>query len=111
MLEKKLYALGKHTGLLDGDVIRAGLNKDLGVSDADQAEGIRRVVEVAKLMLNSGQIVLVALNSALKADSGAVQSLVEQGEFFEISPDVTQQKPEQAVERIVAHLTGAGAFK
>lgn len=111
LLEKKLYALGKHTGLLDGDVIRAGLNKDLGVSDADQAEGIRRVVEVAKLMLNSGQIVLVALNSALKADSGAVQSLVEQGEFFEISPDVTQQKPEQAVERIIAHLTGAGAFK
>jgi bifunctional enzyme CysN/CysC len=111
LLEKKLYALGKHTGLLDGDVIRAGLNKDLGVSDADQAEGIRRVVEVAKLMLNSGQIVLVALNSALKADSGAVQSLVEQGEFFEISPDVTQQKPEQAVERIIAHLTGTGAFK
>lgn len=111
LLEKKLYALGKHTGLLDGDAIRAGLNKDLGVSDADQAEGIRRVVEVAKLMLNSGQIVLVALNSALKTDSGAVQSLVEQGEFFEISPDVTQQKPEQAVERIIAHLTGAGAFK
>jgi bifunctional enzyme CysN/CysC len=110
LLEKKLYALGKHTGLLDGDAIRAGLNKDLDVSDADQAEGIRRVVEVAKLMLNSGQIVLVALNSALKADSGAVQSLVEQGEFFEMSPDVTQQKPEQAVERIIQQLTDAGAF-
>ena len=111
LLEKKLYALGKHTGLLDGDAIRAGLNKDLSASDADRAEGIRRVVEVAKLMLNSGQVVLVALNSALKADPGSVQSLVEQGEFFEISPDATQQKPEQAVERIIAHLTGAGAFK
>lgn len=111
LLEKKLYALGKHTGLLDGDAIRAGLNKDLSASDADQAEGIRRVVEVAKLMLNSGQVVLVALNSALKADPGSVQSLVEQGEFFEISPDATQQKPEQAVERIIAHLTGAGVFK
>lgn len=111
LLEKKLYALGKHTGLLDGDAIRAGLNKDLDASDADQTEGIRRVVEVAKLMLNSGQVVLVALNSALKADPGAVQSLVEQGEFFEISPDATQQKPEQAVERIIAHLTGAGVFK
>lgn len=111
LLEKKLYALGKHTSLLDADTIRAGLNKDLGASDADQIESIRRIVEVAKLMLNSGQIVLVTLNSVLKADSGAVQSLVEQGEFFEISPDVTQQKPEQAVERIIAHLTGVGAFK
>ena len=109
-LEKKLYALGKHTSLLDGDAIRAGLNKDLRASDADRIEGIRRVVEVAKLMLDSGQIVLVALNSTPSTEPDAVQSLTKQGEFFEMTPEPAQT-PEQTAEHIIQQLTDAGALK
>lgn len=125
LLEKKLYSLGKHTCLLNSDAIRAGLNKDLGASDADQIENIRRIAEVAKLMLNSGQIVLVSPSSPLRAESGMVQPLAEQGEFIEVflgpshgAPQYSgirieddHQAPEQIVEQIIDHLTGTGVLK
>ena len=110
LLEKKLYALGKHTSLLDGETLRTGLNKDLSASDADRIEGIRRVIEVAKLMLDSGQIVLVALNSTFSAEPGSVQSLMKQGEFFEFAPEPSQTS-EQAAEHIIQQLTDAEVFK
>ena len=68
LVEKKLYALGKHSFLLDGDNIRHGLNKDLGFTDADRIENIRRVGEVAKLMNDAGLLVLTAFISPFRAE-------------------------------------------
>ncbi len=87
LVEKKLYSLGKHTYLLDGDNVRHGLNKDLGFTDADRVENIRRIAEVAKLMVDSGQIVLVSFISPFRSERRMARDLVEQGEFFEIFVD------------------------
>lgn len=94
LLEKKLYSLGKHTYLLDGDTIRHGLNKDLGFTDADRIENIRRTAEVAKLMVDVGQIVLVSLISPFSDERKMARELVAQGEFFEIFVDATIQTAE-----------------
>jgi len=83
LVEKKLYSLGKHTYLLDGDNVRHGLNKDLGFTDADRVENIRRIAEVAKLMVDAGQIVLVSFISPFRSERRMARELVEQGEFFE----------------------------
>ena len=87
LVEKRLYSLGKHTSLLDGDDVRHGLNKDLGFTDADRVENIRRIAEVAKLMVDSGQIVLVSFISPFRSERRMARELVEQGEFFEIFID------------------------
>lgn len=87
LVEKKLYSLGKHTYLLDGDNVRHGLNKDLGFTDADRVENIRRIAEVAKLMVDSGQIVLVSFISPFRSERRMARELVERGEFFEIFID------------------------
>ena len=87
LVEKKLYSLGKHTYLLDGDNVRHGLNKDLGFTDADRVENIRRIAEVAKLMVDAGQIVLVSFISPFRSERRMARELVEQGEFFEIFID------------------------
>jgi bifunctional enzyme CysN/CysC len=87
MVEKKLHALGKHTYLLDGDNVRHGLNKDLGFSDADRVENIRRVGEVARLMVDAGQIVLVSFISPFRAERRMARELVDRQEFFEIFID------------------------
>ena len=68
LLEKRLYADGRHTYVLDGDNVRHGLNRDLGFSDADRVENIRRVAEVAKLMVDAGLIVLVSFISPFAAE-------------------------------------------
>lgn len=94
LLEKKLYSLGKHTYLLDGDTIRHGLNKDLGFTDADRIENIRRTAEVTKLMVDAGQIVLVSLISPFSDERKMARELVAQGEFFEIFVDATIQTAE-----------------
>ena len=86
-VEAKLYALGRHTMMLDGDNLRHGLNRDLGFTDADRVENIRRVGEVAKLMVEAGLIVLCAFISPFKAERALVRSMVEDGEFFEIFID------------------------
>ena len=95
LVEKKLHALGKHTYLLDGDNVRHGLNKDLGFSEADRVENIRRVGEVAKLMVDAGQIVLVSFISPFRSERRMSRELVEQGEFFEVFVDTPISVAEQ----------------
>ena len=87
LVEQQLYRLGHHSFLLDGDNVRLGLNKDLGFTDADRVENVRRVGEVAKLMVDAGLIVLVAFISPFRAERRAARSLVEPDEFFEIFID------------------------
>lgn len=83
-LEQRLYQLGHHTYLLDGDNVRHGLNKDLGFSDDDRVENIRRIGEVSKLFCDAGLIVLSAFISPFRADREMVRSLVSDGEFVEV---------------------------
>jgi len=87
LVEKRLYALGKHSFLLDGDNVRHGLSKDLGFTDADRVENIRRVGEVAKLMTDAGLIVLTAFISPFRAEREMVRQLMQPGEFLEIHID------------------------
>ncbi len=84
LVEKKLFSLGHHSYLLDGDNVRHGLNKDLGFTDADRVENIRRVAEVAKLMADAGLITLVSLISPFRADRQMARDLAAKGEFIEI---------------------------
>ena len=86
-LEQKLQALGKYTYLLDGDNVRHGLNKDLGFTDADRVENIRRVAEVGKLMVDAGLIVIVSFISPFRAEREMARALVEEDEFVEIHVD------------------------
>jgi bifunctional enzyme CysN/CysC len=87
-LEKRLVALGKHTMLLDGDNMRHGLNRDLGFTDLDRVENIRRVGEVAKLMTDAGLIIIASFISPFKAERALVRSLLSEREYFEIFVDV-----------------------
>ena len=86
-VEKKLTAEGHHTYLLDGDNVRHGLNKDLGFTAQDRVENIRRVAEVAKLMVDAGLIVLVSFISPFRAERRMARALFEPGEFFEVFVD------------------------
>jgi bifunctional enzyme CysN/CysC len=95
LLEKKLYAMGHRTYLLDGDNVRHGLNKDLGFTDTDRVENIRRVAEVAKLMVDAGLIVLTAFISPFQAERRMARSLVPEGEFLEVHVDVPLAVAEQ----------------
>ncbi len=83
-LESRLLRLGRHTYLLDGDNVRHGFNRDLGFSDADRVENIRRVGEVAKLFIDAGLIVMTAFISPFYADRDLVRNLVGEGEFIEV---------------------------
>jgi len=87
LVEKKLYALGRHSYLLDGDNVRHGLNKDLGFTDADRIENIRRVGEVAKLMTDAGLIVLTAFISPFRAERDMIRAMLPEGHFVEIFVD------------------------
>ena len=87
MVERKLHALGRHTYLLDGDNIRHGINKDLGFTEADRVENIRRVAEVARLMVDAGLIVLVSFISPFRAERRFARARVEGGEFCEVFVD------------------------
>ena len=87
ILEKKLQSLGKHTITLDGDNIRHGLNRDLGFTEADRVENIRRVGEVAKLMLNSGLICITSFISPFESERAMARSLVSENEFVEVFVD------------------------
>ena len=84
LVEKKLHAMGKHTFLLDGDNVRHGLNRDLGFTDADRVENIRRVGEVARLMTDAGLIVLTAFISPFRSERRMVRDLMAPGEFLEV---------------------------
>ena len=87
LVEKKLARMNRHTFLLDGDNIRHGLNKDLGFTDADRVENIRRVGEVAKLMADAGLIVITAFISPFRAERSMVREMMAPGEFFEVHID------------------------
>jgi bifunctional enzyme CysN/CysC len=86
-LEKKLHALGKHTFVLDGDNVRHGLNRDLGFTEGDRVENIRRVAEVSKLFVEAGLVTLVAFISPFRAEREMARELVAPGEFIEIFVD------------------------
>jgi bifunctional enzyme CysN/CysC len=87
LVEADLHARGVHTALLDGDNVRHGLNKDLGFTEADRVENIRRIGEVAKLMTEAGLIVLCSFISPFRAERRMVRDLMEEGEFIEIFVD------------------------
>jgi bifunctional enzyme CysN/CysC len=95
LVEKKLHAMGRHSYLLDGDNVRLGLNRDLGFSDADRAENVRRVGETAKLMLDAGLIVLAAFISPFRAERRMVREMLAQGEFVEIFVDAPLAEAER----------------
>jgi bifunctional enzyme CysN/CysC len=87
LVERELHRRGHHAYVLDGDNMRLGLNADLGFSDADRSENIRRIREVARLMLDAGLIVIVAAISPRRADRWQVRSRFEPGEFLEVFVD------------------------
>ncbi|HLG88578.1 MAG TPA: sulfate adenylyltransferase subunit CysN [Alphaproteobacteria bacterium] len=84
LVEKKLFAMNRHTYMLDGDNVRHGLNRDLGFTDVDRVENIRRVAEVSKLMVDAGLIVLVSFISPFRAERRMARELMEPGEFLEV---------------------------
>ena len=94
-VEKRLAAEGRHTYLLDGDNVRHGLNKDLGFTEQDRVENIRRVSEVARLMVDAGLIVLVSFISPFRAERGAARALFSEGEFLEIFVDTSLAEAER----------------
>jgi bifunctional enzyme CysN/CysC len=87
IVDQKLFAMSRHTMLLDGDNMRCGLNRDLGFAEADRVENIRRAGEVAKLMVDSGLIVICSFISPYRAERDMVRNLVGEGEFIEIYVD------------------------
>ena len=89
LVERKLHASGRHTYLLDGDNVRHGLSRDLGFTQVDRIENIRRVAEVSRLMVDAGLITLVALISPFAADRRVARSMVEPGEFCEVFVDTS----------------------
>jgi bifunctional enzyme CysN/CysC len=95
LVEKKLVTRGRHTFLLDGDNVRHGLNRDLGFTEADRIENIRRVGEVARLMADAGLIVLTAFISPFRAERHMVRRMIPDGEFFEIFVDTPLAEAEK----------------
>ena len=87
LVEKKLARMNRHTFLLDGDNVRHGLNKDLGFTETDRVENIRRVGEVAKLMTDAGLIVITAFISPYRSERDMVRSMMQPGEFLEVFID------------------------
>ena len=84
ILEQKLHTMNKRTYLLDGDNVRHGLNKDVGFTDTDRVDNIRRVAEVSKVMLDAGLITLVSFISPFRSERKMARDLLEEGEFFEV---------------------------
>ena len=111
LVEKKLHALGRHSFLLDGDNVRHGLNKDLGFTDADRVENIRRVGEVAKLMTDAGLIVLTAFISPFRAERDMVRGMLPAGEFVEIHIDTTLAEAERRDVKGLYKKARAGQLK
>ncbi|MFD5830585.1 adenylyl-sulfate kinase [Lentzea sp. NPDC060358] len=95
LVEKALHAEGRHTFLLDGDNVRHGLNSDLGFGDADRVENIRRIAEVAALMVDAGLIVLVSFISPFRAERALARDLVEEDEFCEVFVDTPLEVAER----------------
>jgi bifunctional enzyme CysN/CysC len=116
-VEKRLYAQGMHAYVLDGDNLRMGLNADLGFTPADRAENVRRVSEVAKVLVDAGLVVLVAIISPFEADRRRAKSLFEDKEFIEVFVDTpveicAQRDPKglykKAAKGGIPNFTGVG---
>ncbi len=95
LLEKRLFAAGRHTYLLDGDNVRHGLNRDLGFTEADRVENIRRIIEVAKLMVDAGLVVIVSFISPYRAERRLARTRFEPGEFIEVFVDTPIEECER----------------
>ena len=95
LVEMKLLAMGRHSYLLDGDNVRHGLNRDLGFTDEDRVENIRRVAEVARLMVDAGLIVITAFISPFRAERAMARGLMAEGEFIEVHVDTPLDVVEQ----------------
>lgn len=95
LVDARLHELGRHTYVLDGDNLRGGLNKDLGFTESDRVENIRRVAEVARLMADAGLIVIAAFISPFRADRQMARELMHAGEFVEVFVDVPLAVAEQ----------------
>ena len=111
LVEKRLAALGRHTYLLDGDNVRHGLNRDLGFTDADRVENIRRVAEVAKLMADAGLIVLVSFISPFRAERRMARDMMAEGEFLEVFVDTTLAEAERRDVKGLYKKARAGELK
>ncbi|MBP6877529.1 MAG: sulfate adenylyltransferase subunit CysN [Phenylobacterium sp.] len=111
LVEKRLHADGRHTYLLDGDNVRHGLNKDLGFTDEDRVENIRRVAEVAKLMVDAGLIVLVSFISPFRAERRLARELQAEGDFVEVFVDTPLAVAEQRDVKGLYKKARAGELK
>ena len=111
LLEKKLHEQNKHTYLLDGDNVRHGLNKDLGFTDQDRVENIRRVAEVAKLMADAGLIVMASFISPFRSERAMARSLMGEGEFVEIFVDASLAVCEARDPKLLYKKARAGQLK
>jgi bifunctional enzyme CysN/CysC len=111
IVEKKLFAMGRRTYLLDGDNVRHGLNRDLGFTEQDRVENIRRVAEVAKLMVDAGLIVLVSFISPFRAERQAARALMSEGEFFEVFVETPLATAEARDVKGLYKKARAGALK
>ncbi len=111
LVEKRLHALGRHTYLLDGDNVRHGLNKDLGFTEEDRVENIRRVAEVAKLMVDAGLIVLVSFISPFRAERRLAREILQDGEFVEVFVDTPLAVAEQRDVKGLYKKARAGELK
>ncbi len=108
-MEKRFHAEGKHTYILDGDNVRHGLNRDLGFTEADRVENIRRVAEVAKLLVDAGLIVIVAFISPFRAERQLARSLFDPGEFIEVFVDTPLEECERRDRRDYMRKPGAAS--
>ena len=111
LIEKKLIAKGRHSYLLDGDNVRHGLNKDLGFTDADRVENIRRVSETAKLMLDAGLIVITSFISPFRAERDMARTLFSENEFIEVFVDASLDICEQRDPKGLYKKARAGEIK
>jgi bifunctional enzyme CysN/CysC len=111
LVEKKLVALGRHTFLLDGDNVRHGLNRDLGFTEADRIENIRRVGEVTRLMADAGLIVLTAFISPFRAEREMVRKMLPEGEFIEVFVDTPLEEAERRDEKGLYAKARAGELQ
>lgn len=110
-VERLLFEAGKHSYLLDGDNIRHGLNKDLGFSDEDRVENIRRIGEVAKLFVDAGNFVLTAFISPFNEDRKQVRELLEEGQFIEVFIDTPLELCEERDPKGLYKKARAGQIK
>ena len=111
LVERKLHSQGHMTYLLDGDNVRHGLNKDLGFTDADRVENMRRVGEVARLMSDAGLIVITAFISPFRAERQMVREMLPAGEFVEIFIDTPLEVAEQRDVKGLYRKARAGELK